>query len=388
MGLEGKGVNVWIDDQIQNGAEWRSDIGEAIQGSEAIMFCMSPDAVQSKYCREEVYFASGTKVPIFPMVYKEAWGDLMETKGMKAILQRIQFTNFDKGISTLDPQIKDLEEAMEENKKPNEKATTKIKELQAAIRKQELRQSTADGDESSQLRAELATEQGNKERVEKQLAELKASHAALKQKQNDILDETFDEAFEDFMTNLTKMLEYQRVKDSSFEGVAGSRNAGAVEFHWEDGKGPTQDVPDRKDIGGESSPGLGPVSSAHDAPKYDAFLCFPKLDQARGEMVMQKLTDRGLKVSSNITAGDIDTAIAHLDHSRCCIFLQSVNAHPGGTVAEGLGNTGDGSHCADIIHAAYEANLNVIVLRFNSTEEIMNLMSSSMKMMLQMSPPS
>lgn len=100
--LVAKGYKIWIDEAIRPGEDWRAEIGQAIAESQALLFCVSPLAVQSKYCREELYFASGCKVPIFPLKYKDAFADLKG--GVKLILQRIQWADFE---SKTDPEFEE-----------------------------------------------------------------------------------------------------------------------------------------------------------------------------------------------------------------------------------------------------------------------------------------
>jgi len=92
--LLASGYDVWIDKQIRDGIDWRAEIASAISKSQAVIFCVSPLAVKSKYCKEELYFASGCKTPIFPILYKDAFNDL--EGGVKLILQRIQWADFSK----------------------------------------------------------------------------------------------------------------------------------------------------------------------------------------------------------------------------------------------------------------------------------------------------
>jgi len=88
-----RGYKVWIDDLISKGEDWRGEIGNAILKSKAIVFCVSPKSVGSKYCTEELVFGSGCKVPIYPLTFQDAFKDLKGSA--KLILQRIQWTNFE-----------------------------------------------------------------------------------------------------------------------------------------------------------------------------------------------------------------------------------------------------------------------------------------------------
>ena len=86
--LEARGWSVWIDKKgISAGSDWRNAIADGIKASVAMLFLVTPNAVRSKYCKEEVYYASCCKIPIFPLVITDP-GDTV-TGGMKLILSRI-----------------------------------------------------------------------------------------------------------------------------------------------------------------------------------------------------------------------------------------------------------------------------------------------------------
>ena len=64
------GFNVWIDEKIRAGKDWRNEIAEAIRNAIAVIFVVSELSVTSKYCKEEIYFARNTGVPIFPLIIR------------------------------------------------------------------------------------------------------------------------------------------------------------------------------------------------------------------------------------------------------------------------------------------------------------------------------
>jgi len=103
LALQAAGFRVWIDTAITPGNDWRQDIAVAIQSSLAVVFIISPGSVTSKYCKEELFYASALRKPVFPVVHKEAFAEL--EGGVKTILQRIQWIifkdNFDVGFATL-----------------------------------------------------------------------------------------------------------------------------------------------------------------------------------------------------------------------------------------------------------------------------------------------
>jgi len=98
---------VWVDTAITPGEDWRQDIANAIQRSVAVVFIISPGSVTSKYCKEELFYASALHKPVFPVVLKDAFEDLQG--GVKTILQRkqwIQMDAFDVGFEKLRIQLK------------------------------------------------------------------------------------------------------------------------------------------------------------------------------------------------------------------------------------------------------------------------------------------
>lgn len=355
--LKAAGIKVWIDDKIQNGADWRSEIGQAIMHSEAVLFCMSPDACASKYCREEVYFASSCKVPIFPMQYKSAWDELMKTKGLKAILQRIQFTNFDNSGKILELD-KPIGELMAEKEK-----------LQKVIQKKE----AAKEDTSAEQEKIAENAKAIKNHEDQQKREVDAG---------------FDDAFQQFLPQLQKLMEWKREHDTSYQGVTEGLEHQAIEFHWGDDAADSsfayQDM--RKSMGtGCDIDGDGIVD--HKDIQSDVFLCHAKADNKRAQDVKEKLERRGFTVNVP-DENDLDKTIMNLDGAGIVVFVQSKHSHTTAVTdyRDSLGNQTDAGHCSDIIHAAYENNRPIIVLRFWNAEDVNKLMSYSMMMMLHMAP--
>jgi ABC-type proline/glycine betaine transport system substrate-binding protein len=105
----GNKYHIWIDKQINSGEDWRTNIAEAIEKCHAVIFICSPDAVSSRYCKDEIYYAKNQGKHIFPILHKDCWKSLKG--GLKMILQRIQWTDFIKndfrnGLQLLDINLK------------------------------------------------------------------------------------------------------------------------------------------------------------------------------------------------------------------------------------------------------------------------------------------
>ena len=58
------GVNLWYDEGISPGSEWTEELAAAINGCARFLYFISPAAVESKYCRDEVQFARNAEKPI------------------------------------------------------------------------------------------------------------------------------------------------------------------------------------------------------------------------------------------------------------------------------------------------------------------------------------
>ena len=59
-----------------------------------VILIVTPEAVRSKYCKEEIYYASKLKKQIIPILLTDSF-DAMHG-GIKIILQRIQWIDFKK----------------------------------------------------------------------------------------------------------------------------------------------------------------------------------------------------------------------------------------------------------------------------------------------------
>jgi len=68
---------VWLDrSSIQPGEKWHDEIMEGIHECKAFILVLSPDAMASKYVREELDMAKQLGKPIFPVIYRPAkWTD-------------------------------------------------------------------------------------------------------------------------------------------------------------------------------------------------------------------------------------------------------------------------------------------------------------------------
>ena len=68
--LNDQGVNIWYDEGIEAGAEWREEIGKAIKKASLFLYFVSPESAQSENCRKEVSFADKEHIPIVAIYLK------------------------------------------------------------------------------------------------------------------------------------------------------------------------------------------------------------------------------------------------------------------------------------------------------------------------------
>jgi HEAT repeat protein len=69
--LEKVGIEVWMDDHIHAGDEWRNQIDLAIRSAFAMIVIMTPEAKASEYVTYEWSYAVGIGIRIIPIKYKQ-----------------------------------------------------------------------------------------------------------------------------------------------------------------------------------------------------------------------------------------------------------------------------------------------------------------------------
>lgn len=65
--LHDNGVNVWYDEGITPGEEFPERLGNAILGASLILFYVSPRSVESRHCRNEVFFSLDRNTPVLAL---------------------------------------------------------------------------------------------------------------------------------------------------------------------------------------------------------------------------------------------------------------------------------------------------------------------------------
>jgi tetratricopeptide (TPR) repeat protein len=62
--LHDLGFNIWYDEGIEAGTEWREELGHAIKESSVFLYLVTPQSQESENCRNELNFAADEQVPI------------------------------------------------------------------------------------------------------------------------------------------------------------------------------------------------------------------------------------------------------------------------------------------------------------------------------------
>jgi len=65
--LRDNGVNVWYDEGITPGEEFPERLGNAILGASLVLFYVSPRSVDSRHCRNEVFFSLDRNTPVLAL---------------------------------------------------------------------------------------------------------------------------------------------------------------------------------------------------------------------------------------------------------------------------------------------------------------------------------
>jgi dienelactone hydrolase len=65
--LHDNGVNIWYDEGITPGEEFPERLGNAILGASLVLFYVSPRSVDSRHCRNEVFFSLDRNTPVLAL---------------------------------------------------------------------------------------------------------------------------------------------------------------------------------------------------------------------------------------------------------------------------------------------------------------------------------
>jgi uncharacterized protein YgiM (DUF1202 family) len=86
------GHDVWFDERLVVGQNWKKQLSNAVATSDALVFAISPESVKSKYCQWEVDQALDLNKPIFPVL-------VQARTPIPKKLDGIQYVDFTKGAT-------------------------------------------------------------------------------------------------------------------------------------------------------------------------------------------------------------------------------------------------------------------------------------------------
>lgn len=79
--LDSAGVQAWVDwEGIELASDWMATITSAIQGTDAFLFVISPDSLQSRVCADELALGLKLNKKLIPILYREPNGAAMHEK--------------------------------------------------------------------------------------------------------------------------------------------------------------------------------------------------------------------------------------------------------------------------------------------------------------------
>jgi WD40 repeat protein len=99
------GLEVWIDfRQIQGGEQWRDEIFKGLEHAEIVTACLSPEAVQSEWCRREISTAKNENKLLIPVMVSPCF-DLLPQYEETKWLPDVQFIDFQPGYEQAFPEL-------------------------------------------------------------------------------------------------------------------------------------------------------------------------------------------------------------------------------------------------------------------------------------------
>jgi len=109
--LEGKGYDVWLDNQdIPHAVDFQKEINEGIKNSDNFIFIISPHAVASLYCMQEIQLAVELKKRIIPILHIMPNAELLEDS-LHPEIQKLNWIYFD-DESQFETSLEKLEAAL------------------------------------------------------------------------------------------------------------------------------------------------------------------------------------------------------------------------------------------------------------------------------------
>ena len=84
--LHTSGINVWYDEGLAAGHEWRVELEQRLSAADRVLFFVSRHSVESPHCLREINFALETGIPVIPI----ALDDSELPPGLNLVLRSVQ----------------------------------------------------------------------------------------------------------------------------------------------------------------------------------------------------------------------------------------------------------------------------------------------------------
>jgi TolB-like protein/Flp pilus assembly protein TadD len=107
--LREQGLNLWYDEGISAGKNWRAAIGDSLLGASHVLFYISPRSLESDHCNREINLALDEGKDVVP-IYLE---DVELTSDLKVGLNRVQALHRDQDASYRQHLLSALGQAVE-----------------------------------------------------------------------------------------------------------------------------------------------------------------------------------------------------------------------------------------------------------------------------------
>lgn len=109
--LKDQGFNIWFDEGISPGSQWRDEVAHSIEGASLFLYFASPTSVTSEHCKREINFAIEQKLPILVVHLQETVlpsGLAMSLSSIQAIM-RYELPELDYKIKLLQSIAREIE---------------------------------------------------------------------------------------------------------------------------------------------------------------------------------------------------------------------------------------------------------------------------------------
>jgi hypothetical protein len=136
--LKRHGVNVWIDDRIEYGSKWTSEIEKGLNDSQAVIVIMSSNSKESEWVQNELVYAQGKKKIIYPFLLEGegTWLSLAITQHVDVRGGKMPSENFYEilrnTVNDENPWSKSSSEAWESLNEPNASNAEEMEKIRKA----------------------------------------------------------------------------------------------------------------------------------------------------------------------------------------------------------------------------------------------------------------